>query len=216
MFSACKDDPQAKHEKKQVLPQKPVRIMMIGDSGVGKTSLLTRLRDKTFHDESYITTIGVDYVRCNLRVENQDVPVQIWDTAGQERFHCILPAYFRGVDAIVLCFSLVDADSWEHVARWNEQISHYAKPEVVVVLVATKADMQPQCLVDKDILQTSAKTNFQVQMMFEHVVAKVLKERAKQPQNMTDTTPLRIVPFAPEDRIIANVAANGTKSCCQK
>ena len=115
------------------------KIIIIGDSGVGKSSLLLRFADDDF-TENYISTIGVDFRFRTLKVDQTTVKLQIWDTAGQERFRTITSAYYRGADGIVLCYDVTEVNSFDHVKDWLTEVQRYAPEKAIKLLVGTKAD----------------------------------------------------------------------------
>lgn len=115
------------------------KLVLIGDSGVGKSCILLRFADDSFTD-SYITTIGVDFRFRTISVENKNVKLQIWDTAGQERFRTITSAYYRGADGIIISYDTTDRDSFDHVDSWLQEVNKYASDKTVKVLVGNKCD----------------------------------------------------------------------------
>lgn len=102
-------------------PDMAVKILIIGDAGVGKTSLTNRFTNGQF-SMSYITTIGVDFKTKIVKLEDKYVKYQVWDTAGQERFRSIAKAYYRGANGILLTFSLTNRVSFENIERWMTSI----------------------------------------------------------------------------------------------
>jgi Ras-related protein Rab-8A len=117
-----------------------LKILLIGDSGVGKSCLLLRFADDSF-TTSYITTIGIDFKIKNLEVDNKKIKLQIWDTAGQERFRTITTAYYRGAQGILLVYDVSDEESFVNVQSWMAQIFENASPDVVRILIGNKADV---------------------------------------------------------------------------
>eukprot|EP01006_Ploeotia_vitrea_P023272 TRINITY_DN55713_c0_g1_i2.p1 TRINITY_DN55713_c0_g1~~TRINITY_DN55713_c0_g1_i2.p1 ORF type:complete len:221 (-),score=4.40 TRINITY_DN55713_c0_g1_i2:158-820(-) len=118
-----------------------VKVLIIGDSGVGKSSLLLRFTDDMF-DPTYIATIGVDFRIATIpRNDNQIVKAQLWDTAGQERFKTITQSYYRGAHAVALCFSVTDRQSLSNCEKWLQDLAVYTAPDIVKVLIGTKADL---------------------------------------------------------------------------
>ena len=97
------------------------KVIIIGDSGIGKTVLITRFCESTFK-ESYVATIGVDFKIKTMNVGNRRYKLQIWDTAGQERFKNITQTYYKGAAGIILTYSIVDRNSFDNVDRWIHQI----------------------------------------------------------------------------------------------
>ncbi|PSN43471.1 Ras-related protein Rab-35 [Blattella germanica] len=97
------------------------KLLIIGDSGVGKSSLLLRFADNTFSG-SYITTIGVDFKIRTVEIEGERVKLQIWDTAGQERFRTITSTYYRGTHGVIVVYDVTSGDSFANVKRWLHEI----------------------------------------------------------------------------------------------
>merc|ERR1711869_194809 len=93
------------------------KLLLIGDSGVGKSCLLLRFADDTY-TETYISTIGVDFKIRTIEIEGKVIKLQIWDTAGQERFRTITSSYSRGAHGIIVVYDITDEDSFTAVARW--------------------------------------------------------------------------------------------------
>ena len=115
------------------------KVIIIGDSGVGKTNLITRFSQSNFK-ESYVATIGVDFKVKTIVVGNRRYKLQIWDTAGQERFKNITQTYYKGAAGIILTYS-IDRGSFENIERWIHQIENHAPSDVNKILVATKCDL---------------------------------------------------------------------------
>ena len=116
------------------------KVIIIGDSGVGKTNLITRFCENSFKD-SYVATIGVDFKIKTVLCGNRKYKLQIWDTAGQERFKNITQTYYKGAVGIILTYSITDRTSFENIERWITQIDNNAPSDVSKVLIATKFDL---------------------------------------------------------------------------
>ena len=97
------------------------KVIIIGDSGVGKTNLLTKFCDGVFKD-SYVATIGVDFKLKTINVDDAKVKLQIWDTAGQERFRNITQTYYKGAAGIILAYAVNNKQSFKNIASWSKQI----------------------------------------------------------------------------------------------
>lgn len=116
------------------------KLVLIGDSGVGKSCLLLRFADDAF-TESYITTIGVDFRFRTVKIDNKTVKLQIWDTAGQERFRTITSAYYRGADGIIMVYDVTSQESFDHVSDWLNEVNRYASEGTCKLLVGNKSDI---------------------------------------------------------------------------
>lgn len=153
------------------------KLLLIGDSGVGKSCLLLRFADKTYTD-SYISTIGVDFKIRTIELEGKTIKLQIWDTAGQERFRTITSSYYRGAHGIIVVYDVTDKETFDHVKQWLNEIERYASAEVQKLLVGNKCDLvskkdvpteTAQAFAEKieiPFLETSAKAATRVEEAF--------------------------------------------------
>jgi len=163
------------------------KLLLIGDSGVGKSCLLLRFADDTY-TESYISTIGVDFKIRTIELDGKTVKLQIWDTAGQERFRTITSSYYRGAHGIVVVYDVTDMDSFNNVKQWLQEIDRYATEGVNKLLVGNKSDMSDKKVVEYTVakefadslgipfLKTSAKNASNVEQAF-LTMARQIKER---------------------------------------
>ncbi|KAF7456695.1 putative small GTP binding protein rab1a [Cryptosporidium felis] len=165
------------------------KLLLIGDSGVGKSCLLLRFADDTYTD-SYISTIGVDFKIRTINLENKTVKLQIWDTAGQERFRTITSSYYRGAHGIIIVYDVTDRDSFDNVKQWIQEIDRYAMENVNKLLVGNKCDLVSKRVVTSDegreladshgikFIETSAKNAYNVEQAF-HTMAGEIKKRVQ-------------------------------------
>jgi len=116
-----------------------VKILLIGDSGVGKSSLLAAYADKNRFSNEITSTIGIDYRAKRVKIDGKTILAQIWDTAGQERFRTITTAYYRGTHCSLLVFDLSNPKTFEDCNFWLQNIRIYAG-DVPVILVGNKMD----------------------------------------------------------------------------
>ncbi|XP_060174620.1 ras-related protein RABA4d-like [Lycium barbarum] len=116
------------------------KIVLIGDSAVGKSQLLARFARNEFNLDSK-ATIGVEFQTKTLQVDNKTVKAQIWDTAGQERYRAVTSAYYRGAVGAMLVFDLTKRQSFDHMARWLEELRGHADKNIVIMLIANKCDL---------------------------------------------------------------------------
>jgi len=163
------------------------KLLLIGDSGVGKSCLLLRFADDTY-TESYISTIGVDFKIRTIELEGKTVKLQIWDTAGQERFRTITSSYYRGAHGIIVVYDVTDNDTFTNVKQWLQEIDRYASEGVNKLLVGNKSDLTSKKVVEYSVakefadqlkipfLETSAKTSLNVEQAF-LTMAKEIKDR---------------------------------------
>lgn len=179
-----------------------VKMLMIGDSGVGKTCLLLRYARDAFAT-TFITTVGIDFKTKFIDIKGQKVKLQIWDTAGQERFRTITTSYFRGAQGILLCYDVTDRKTFENVNVWMQQIAEHADDNVCKILIGNKMDREAERRVTTQegmemaerhgipFVETSAKINHNVADGFEtighRIVDKYSKEEAAHTQNVDIT-----------------------------
>jgi small GTP-binding protein len=116
------------------------KVVMIGDSGVGKTNLLSRFVDNSFTLDSK-PTIGVEFATKTTNIDGKVIKNQIWDTAGQERFRAITNAYYRGAVGAIIAFDLTKSKSFENVQKWLGELRDNAEPRITVMLVGNKSDL---------------------------------------------------------------------------
>mgnify|MGYP002620924735 CR=1 FL=1 len=167
------------------------KVILIGDTGVGKTSLLFRYVDNAILDVT--VSIGVDFKVKTLNIENTKVRLQIWDTSGQERFRTVTRNFYKGADAVIFVFDISNPQSFESIHKWDSEFRAYGKPNAVKILVGNKTDLNNQRKVEYDIglaiadslgmkyYETSSKTSYEsVQAVF-NALAHALHEKKKNP-----------------------------------
>ena len=202
------------------------KVLLVGDSGVGKASILLRFIDDTF-DEDINNTIGVDCKARPVDVDGQPVQLTIWDTAGQEKFRSLTSSYYRGAHAVVLVFDVCSRESFEHLADWLAEIElHCARDRVVLFLVANKVDRAAARAVPAAegqewarahtmlFMECSAKTRLGIQQAFDEIAHKVMEHRtaaAAAQGAAADGSGARPVRLAPAH---AAVADNADAGCC--
>nr|KAF7389672.1 hypothetical protein H0235_018156 [Vespula pensylvanica] len=169
------------------------KLLLIGDSGVGKSCLLLRFADDTY-TESYISTIGVDFKIRTIDLDGKTIKLQIWDTAGQERFRTITSSYYRGAHGIIVVYDCTDQDTFNNVKQWLEEIDRYACDNVNKLLVGNKCDLHTKKVVDYTtakeyadqlgipFLETSAKNALNVEQAFMTMAAEI-KSRVGPPSS---------------------------------
>jgi small GTP-binding protein len=116
------------------------KVLIIGDSSVGKTSMILKMLDGVF-DPSFMATIGIDYRTKLINVSDKIVKVQLWDTAGQERFRSIVKTYFRAAMGILLCFDVSDKETFNNLNDWYTLVQDYCLENVSVIVIGNKTDL---------------------------------------------------------------------------
>lgn len=164
------------------------KLLLIGDSGVGKSCLLLRFADDTY-TESYISTIGVDFKIRTIQMDGKVIKLQIWDTAGQERFRTITSSYYRGAHGIIVVYDVTDQVSFNNVKQWMQEIQRYACDSVCRLLVGNKSDLVEKKMVDTNtakeysesmgvpFLETSAKNSVNVEQAFMTMAGEIKKHQ---------------------------------------
>ncbi|KAG6430807.1 hypothetical protein SASPL_108880 [Salvia splendens] len=186
------------------------KLLLIGDSGVGKSCLLLRFAIKANRGlvkhsafaldgpddsylESYISTIGVDFKIRTVEQDGKTIKLQIWDTAGQERFRTITSSYYRGAHGIIVVYDVTDQESFNNVKQWLNEIDRYASDSVNKLLVGNKCDLTSQKVVSTEtaqafadeigipFMETSAKNATNVEQAFMAMSASIKNRMASQP-----------------------------------
>jgi len=177
------------HRKKILL-----KVIILGDSNVGKTSLMNQFVHKRFSNQ-YKATIGADFLTKEIMIEDKLVTLQIWDTAGQERFQSLGVAFYRGADACVLTFDLTDAKSFDNLESWMDEFLVHANPSnpqsFPFVVLGNKSDLSNKrqvstqkakawCAGKNDIAfyETSAKEAVNVEQAFQTIAKAALAREA--------------------------------------
>lgn len=158
---------------KQIMSTMVQKIVIIGDSGVGKSCLLVRFAENEYKD-TYLSTMGLEFRFRVIKIGDTNVKVQLWDTAGQERFKSLTRSYYRGADGIMLVFDVTDKKSFSNVSSWLEEANSSIGISVPILLVGTKIDLVDERVISKEEIQkfaeqlnlsyieTSAKDNINV------------------------------------------------------
>ncbi|XP_024409665.2 ras-related protein Rab-37 isoform X4 [Desmodus rotundus] len=167
------------------------KVMLLGDSGVGKTCFLIQFKDGAFLSGTFIATVGIDFRNKVVTVDGVRVKLQIWDTAGQERFRSVTHAYYRDAQALLLLYDITNKSSFDNIRAWLTEIHEYAQRDVVILLLGNKADVSSGRVIRSEdgemlareygvpFMETSAKTGMNVELAF-LAIAKELKYRARQ------------------------------------
>ncbi|CCG80579.1 putative Ras GTPase Rab11 [Taphrina deformans PYCC 5710] len=134
------------------------KVVLIGDSGVGKSNLLSRFTRNEFNLESK-STIGVEFATRSIQVDNKTIKAQIWDTAGQERYRAITSAYYRGAVGALLVYDIAKQNTFENVQRWLKELRDHADSNIVIMLVGNKSDLRHLRAVPTEEAKTFAAEN---------------------------------------------------------
>lgn len=160
------------------------KVVIIGDSGVGKSNLLSRFTRNEFHLDSK-STIGVEFATRSIQHDNKIIKAQIWDTAGQERYRAITSAYYRGAVGALLVYDISKRLTFDNVERWLKELRTHADPSIVVMLVGNKCDLKHlQAVLTEDakafaereklaFIETSALDATNVDVAFESILVDI-------------------------------------------
>ena len=163
------------------------KIVLVGDSGVGKTNLLSRFCKDEFNLESR-ATIGVEFATRTVTAENGDIiKAQIWDTAGQDRYRAIASSYYRGAAGALLVYDITKAKSFENAEKWLNELRTHGKEDMVLMLIGNKTDLAKMREISTEnaaqyaekeemaLIETSALDSSNVAMAFECIIQEIYK-----------------------------------------
>ena len=198
------------------------KIVLIGDSGVGKSNILSRFTRDAFSSDTK-STIGVEFATRQMVDGDKTIKAQIWDTAGQERYRAITRAYYRGCAGIILVYDLTNAASFRNLDRWLNEIQEHGVSDAISILIGNKSDLlhlreittaSGQSYAEKHnllFLETSALQNSNIELAFQNLISTICRRtntpssvRTTEPYHLTSSTPIHLNPTTPS-----------TSTCCQ-
>jgi len=202
------------------------KVVLIGDSGVGKSNLLSRFTRNEFNLESK-STIGVEFATRSIVVEGKTIKAQIWDTAGQERYRAITAAYYRGAVGALLVYDIAKHTTYENVERWLKELRDHADNNIVIMLVGNKSDLRHLRAVPTEeargyaernnlsFIETSALDSTNVETAFQNILTeiyKIVSQKQLNDSNPDDSEQ----PGGPtiDPSIIPTTSSNPKKGCC--
>ena len=198
------------------------KLILIGNSCVGKSSIIQRYIQKTFNDE-YTCTIGVDFFMKTLDINDNLIKLQLWDTAGTEKFKSITTGYYRGANAAFVVFDLTSRISFESVSEWIQNYYNYSNPnsEKNVVLIGNKGDLKENREIsDEEInkfainnnikyFETSAKNGNNIEECFYYIAEKLMKDMKEKGEDSNDNNNI-----IKSDNLKNKKDIIGEKKCC--
>ena len=179
------------------------KVLLLGNSDVGKSSLILRYVDQVWSD-TFVPTIGVDFKVKTLELENKQIKMQIWDTAGQERFRNVISSYFRGSHGIFLIYDITNRDSFKNLENWLIEIEKNASQNVLKILIGNKSDLVDDREIKKEegqafanrngmkFIETSAKMNTNVNEAFE-TLAKLMMEFSNEKKTLNTKNETKVL-----------------------
>lgn len=168
-------------------------MILVGESGVGKTNLLSRFAFDEFNSESR-ATIGVEFSTRNITVENTVIKAQVWDTAGQEKFRAVTNAYYHGSIGALIVYAVNDRNSFDRVEKWLDEVKKNADPDALVMVIGNKSDLdearvvttaEGEALAEKHgflFMETSAKNSRNVERAFTELVKNIYEFKKNGPR----------------------------------
>lgn len=190
------------------LGDEPTKLIVVGDSSVGKTNLISQYISHEFSDDTQ-STIGVEFQSKVVQVDGRDMRVSIWDTAGQERFRAISRSIYHGAKGVIIVYDITNAASFENITNWLEEVRSLIPPQAPIMLVGNKTDLDHARVVKKDVadafarqqnlllFETSAKDRTNVDRAFDQLVKLVheaMVQAAAQGRTIGRPTPQRALP----------------------
>ncbi|CAD8108723.1 unnamed protein product [Paramecium primaurelia] len=174
-----------------------MKVLLIGNSGVGKTQILLRYTENQFKT-SFLSTIGIDFKIKKISVDEKVIKMQIWDTAGQERYQTITQTYYKGAMGIILVFAVNDQESFHDIEKWMNQIKQHASDNIIKVLIGNKTDLPDRCITYEQAMkmaqkynipyfETSAKEGTNINDTFQQIAKQIKEQIEKLPQQSNNT-----------------------------
>ena len=199
------------------------KIIIIGDSGVGKSNILGRYLHNEFKLDTK-STVGVEFGSKQLKVGGVNIKLQIWDTAGEERYRAITSAYYKGSKGCFIVYDITSEVSFENVEKWYEEILKSAEKEISVILIGNKCDLENERKVSIEMgqnkaknlncpfFETSALNNTNIMTAFQSISENIYN-RCKNDKNFEDDDDYEIVP-KDDKNININTDKKPEKKCC--
>jgi len=180
------------------------KVVVTGDSGVGKTNIITRFTSNEFHLESK-ATIGVEFGHAEISLaDNAKIKVQIWDTAGQERFRAITRGYYRGAVGALIVYDITKAATFKNVEKWLQELHEHADADIIIMLVGNKTDLKQNREVSSEeakrfaqksnllYIETSALDGENIKDSFHQTISEIYNKRKPKEQKGSDEDPSKM------------------------
>lgn len=186
------------------------KIILVGDSGVGKSCLSIKA-SRNYFEDFYSPTVGFEFLTFNVKVEDQNIKLQIWDTCGQEVYRSLISSFYRSASLAIIVYSIDSEESFSNIEKWLNDIKSQSNPNIKIFLIGNKADLEDKRRVTKEngenffklnklsfFTETSAKTGFNVQNVFIEVAKVLYKEHEEIKNRVSRPGSMAPVPYTPE------------------
>ena len=200
------------------------KIVIIGDSGVGKTNLISRYL-KNEYNQSTKATVGVEFGEKKYIYENHKIKAQLWDTAGQERYRSITSMYYKGAKGAILVFDITSKNSFENIDKWLNELKKTSDENIQLILIGNKCDLSDNRVISQDdaevkckdlnipYMETSALSSFNVDKAFNYLIEQIASKIEK---NIDDDIEFDDVNFGNNINLNVTDDKNEKKKCCGK
>ena len=186
------------------------KIIIVGDSGVGKSCLSIKA-SRNYFEDFYSPTVGFEFLTFNVKVEDQNIKLQIWDTCGQEVYRSLISSFYRSASLAIIVYSIDNEESFINVEKWLNDVKSQSNPDVKIFIIGNKADLEDKREVTKEagekffhdhklsfFTETSAKTGFNVQNVFIEVAKELYKQHEEIKNRVSRPGSMTAVAYTPE------------------
>jgi small GTP-binding protein len=186
------------------------KIIIVGDSGVGKSCLSIKA-SRNFFEDFYSPTVGFEFLTFNVKVEDKNIKLQIWDTCGQEVYRSLISSFYRSASLAVIVYAINSEESYNNIEKWLNDIKTQSNPDVKIFLIGNKADLEDKREITKEsgekfakehnltfFTETSAKTGFNVQNVFIEVAKELYRQHEEVKNRVSRPGSMAAVPYTPE------------------
>ena len=197
------------------------KVVLVGDSFVGKTNIMSKYLKNEFHEDSK-ATVGVEFGSKQFNIEGHSIKAQIWDTAGQERYKAITSAYYKGAKGAFIVYDITRKNSFESIDKWINDVTSVADKKITIVLIGNKSDLEDQRQVTKEqgedkanklqvaFLETSAFSGENLEKAFQMMIKEVYKKCHEEMMSEGDVDIIN----GGEDINLAKKNNSCEKKCC--
>ena len=200
------------------------KIIIVGNSGVGKSNILGRYIKNEFNEETK-STVGVEFASKKVNVNGVNIKLQIWDTAGQERYRSITSAYYKGSKGCFIVYDITSPQSYEDIEKWYDEIQKTGEKGLSVILIGNKCDLEDERKVTIEMgenkardlncpfFETSALNNIRIEDVFQSI-AENIYNKYKEEKNMDDDDDDYDIVYKGDKNININTDVKNEKKCC--